>query len=175
MRAIIQHKILHDDIIELMDLLRGHYEVIKHVENIIFCDMTRKKGCLNSSCMFFKFVPFNIIHGEDRCSFSRNNWAHADKSNYLLLAKYKLKSHERITELIEILNKKIPKEVPRYRFKDKCMFSHIDIDINKKEIIVVWKRYDAPIEMINENVHHINTKLRDNKMPFFEALKLGEI
>ena len=116
------------------------------------------------------------LHGtEDRCSFSRNNSARVDKFNYLLLAKYKLKSHERILELIEILNKKIPKEVPRYRFKDKCIFSHIDIDVYKKEIIVVWKRYDAPIEIFNENVHHVNIKLRDNKMPFFEALKLGEI
>ena len=63
MRAISQHIILHDDIIELMDLLRGRYEVIKHVEDVIFCDMRRTKGCINSSCMFFKFIPFNIIHG----------------------------------------------------------------------------------------------------------------
>lgn len=172
MRAISQHTVLHDDINELMDLIREHYEVIEHVEDIIFCDMRKEKGCINSKCMFFKFVSLGVIDGEDRCHFSRNNSTQADKFNYLLLAKYKLKNHKRITKLLKILRKKIPEEVSRYRFRNKCLFSHIDIDMDHKEIFVVWNRYD---ETICENVHYINIKLRDNKMPFFKALRLGEI
>lgn len=173
MIPISQHIVLMDDLHELMDLIRGHYEVVEHVEDKIYCDMRHEVGCINSNCMFFKFVPYGMFLGEDRCYFSRNTTSKAAKINYILLAKYKLRNHERIKELVKILGERIPKQVHRYIIRDKYYFSNIDIDINTKTISVVWQ--DSVLNTIKEDIHITNKKFRDTRMPFFEALKYMRI
>lgn len=175
MKAISQYTEIRYEILELMDLIRGKFKVINQIEDKIHCNMRNDKGCLGSGCMFFKFVTTSTVDGENRCYFSsKSTSTHCNCSDqYILLAVLKLESYERVEELISILKKKIPKCVKRFRFRDDCRFEDIEIDLERKDISVVWTRHNCcgDMEDIIENIHEYNKLLRDSKMPFLEALK----
>jgi len=178
MKAISQHIEVRNDLLELMDLVRGKFKIVNQVEDVIHCKMRNKTRCLGSGCMYFEVVTKNIVERENRCYFSpKSTSTHCDCSDqYILLAILKLESYERIEELISTLTEEIPKHVIRFRFRNKCTLDSIIINPETKDISVMWERYDSrgDLEYTEENIHSCNKLLRDDKMPFFEAFKLGE-
>lgn len=180
MKAISQYLKLRYDVLELMDLIRGKFNVVDQIEDVIHCKMRNKTGCLGSSCMYFKFVPINPVDGENRCYFFPKSASNRCNSSdqYILLATLKLESYKQVEELILTLSKKIPEHVERFRFRDKCEFDSIEINPITKDIIVVWVRdkyeYSRDSDYYEENIHECDKTLQDEKMSRFEAFKRGE-
>ena len=179
MKAISQHDEIRHEILELMDLVRGKFNVVNQIEDKIHCNMRNKTGCLGSSCMYFKSVNINCVDRENRCYFSpKSTSTRCDCSDqYILLAILKLESHKRVEELISTLNKEIPEHVKRFRFRDKCRLDYVEIDPDTKDTTVVWVSYNCcgDIKEFRENIHQYNKLLRDDKMPLFEAFKRGKL
>ena len=175
MRSISQYSELSDDIIRLKFLLDEKYIPIKDIESVIFCRMRNKSGCLLDMCPHFESLPTSLIHKEDRCSLPMHCGNEAD---FLLLATYKIDKHEEIEKIVIDIQKNISKYVKRWYFRSGCEFRRLHIDMKKKKISVIWEKthlLPSPSVEYKEDVFSASDILTDKKVPFFTALKQGEI